>query len=193
MEVIYADNTTNIPPHTVMALGNFDGVHLGHRAIIEETVRQAKIVDRKASVLLFEPHPYKLFKKKENPYLLTTIKDRCLMLGDIGVDIVFIEKFTKKFASLLPEDFLKTYLIKKFNINGVVAGFDYSFGYQGKGTIIDLKNIFQKSGFSVKIIKPVVVNHEIASSSLVRNKLRQGKVIEASKILGYNYFIRGRK
>ncbi len=191
MEVIHADSTSNLPPNTVMALGNFDGVHLGHRAIIKKTVKKAQLMRQKSSVLLFEPHPYKVLEKKKKPYLLTTINDRCLMLGNIGIDIVFVEKFTKKFASLLAEEFLEIYLTKKFAISGVVVGFDYTFGHQGKGTTFELEHIAKESGFSVEIIEPVIVNNKIVSSSLARTKLLQGKVDEVSKILGYNYFIRG--
>lgn len=191
MKRIYTNNANLIPKNTIIALGNFDGVHLGHKVILNEAIKQSKYIGSKSSVLLLDPHPMELFRNKKEPYLLSTLEDRCRIFKSMGIDIAIIEKFTMDFALLSPEKFINDYLVNKLNIAGVVVGFDYGFGNKGLGNTTDLEYHGKKNNFNVTIIKPVVKNTEIISSSLIRKQIQQGKVEQISEYLGYNYFLKG--
>jgi riboflavin kinase / FMN adenylyltransferase len=176
---------------TVMALGNFDGIHIGHRVIIEETVKQSMSRGLKSSVLLLNPHPSQLLAKEKKPFLLTTITDKRAMFKKIGVDCVFIEDFDSDFALLSPEGFVQKYLVDKYRVGGVVVGFDYSFGHKGQGNTQQLLELGQREGFSVTVREAVSIEGETVSSSLIRKKLTQGLMEDAALFLGDPYHIHG--
>jgi riboflavin kinase / FMN adenylyltransferase len=176
---------------TVMALGNFDGIHIGHRVIIEETVRQSLNRGLKSSVLLLNPHPSQFLAKQKKPFLLTTIADKREMFKKIGVDCVFIEEFDGNFAGLSPEGFVQKYLVDKYQVGGVVVGFDYSFGHKGQGNTQKLQELGKREGFSVTVREAVSIQGETVSSSLIRKKLAQGLMEDAALFLGYPYHIHG--
>lgn len=176
---------------TVMALGNFDGIHIGHRVIIEETVKQAQELGQKSSVLLLNPHPSQFFAKEKKPFLLTGIADKREKFKKIGVDCVFIETFDNNFALLSPEDFILRYLVDKYRVRGVVVGFDYSFGHKGQGDTQKLWEWGQREGFTVTVREAIRVQGETVSSSLIRRKLAQGLMEDAALYLGYPYHIHG--
>ncbi len=176
---------------TIMALGNFDGIHIGHRVIIEETVQQSVKRGRKSSVLLLNPHPSQFFSKEKKPFLLTTTADKRAMFKKIGVDCVYIEDFGTNFALLSPEGFVQQYLVDKYHVGGVVVGFDYSFGHRGQGNTQKLQELGQREGFSVTVREAVSIQGETVSSSLIRKKLSQGLMEDAALFLGYPYHIHG--
>ncbi len=188
-----SDNQTDqCVEKTVMALGNFDGIHLGHRAIIEETARQAAARGVRSAVLLLNPHPMQFFKKVSGPFLLTTLRDKRAMFKDLGIACVFIEDFDGAFASLPPEAFVREYLVEKYRVSGVVVGFDYSFGRRGEGKTRHLQELGCREGFSVTVREAVCISGEIVSSSLIRSRIAAGLMEEAAQFLGYPYHVHGR-
>lgn len=178
-------------PH-VISLGNFDGVHLGHRAILQATVAAAKRLGARSSALIFTPHPLQVLAPGRLPFLLITTEDRIALLGEAGIDFVIVQQFTKEFASITPETFVREILKDALDISGVVVGFDYTFGCHGSGSADDLQRFGEIHRFSVEVIPPVTVNNLPASSSAIRTLLSSGKVEEAEQMLGYPFFLRGK-
>ncbi|EEG76777.1 bifunctional riboflavin kinase/FAD synthetase [Dethiobacter alkaliphilus] len=175
----------------VVALGNFDGVHLGHREIINTTVKTAKKHGAKSAVLIFSPHPLSVLAPDKAPALLMTMEDRIHMLGQVGVDYVIVHPFNREFAGMPPESFATEVLHGKLGVSGVVVGFDYSFGRRGLGNPAELKLLGERLGFTVEVVNPVSVHGEPVGSTAVRKLLLEGRVEAAADMLGYPFYLRG--
>ncbi|MDW7650589.1 MAG: bifunctional riboflavin kinase/FAD synthetase [Bacillota bacterium] len=176
---------------TFVALGNFDGVHVGHRKIIDTTVSAARRAGGTSAVLIFMPHPLSVLCPDRAPLLLQTVEDRIRMLGEAGVDYVIVHPFTREFASTVPEVFAADILAGKLGATGVVVGYDYSFGQRGTGTPQKLQRYGEGLGFWVHIVDPVSVDGVPVGSSVIRGYLSEGRVTAAAGMLGYPFFLRG--
>lgn len=176
----------------ILALGNFDGVHLGHRAIIESAVKTARGRGVKSGVLILSPHPLAVLYPEKSPPLLQSMDDRAMMLGEAGIDFVIIHPFTREFAAMPPESFAGELLHGKLGVSGVVVGFDYSFGRRGCGTPAELVALGKRFGFTVHVVDPVSVNGEPVGSTAIRSLLLEGRVEAAAAMLGYTFYLRGR-
>ena len=174
-----------------VALGNFDGVHLGHREIIETTVRVAKNNNGKSAVLIFSPHPLSILAPEKAPPLLMTMEDRIQMLGEVGIDYVILHPFSREFAAMPPESFAAEVLHGRLGISGVVVGFDYSFGRRGAGNPAELQTLGKRLGFSVDVVQPVSIQGEPVGSTAIRRSLLEGRVEAAGDMLGYPFYLRG--
>ncbi|HHX75285.1 MAG TPA: bifunctional riboflavin kinase/FAD synthetase [Firmicutes bacterium] len=175
-----------------LALGNFDGVHVGHREILRRTVRLADEMKKKSAALLFLPHPVSVLFPGKAPELILTAGDRIRLLGETGIDYVIIHPFTKEFAALSPEAFAGEILADALGACAVVVGYNYSFGRYGRGTPEDLTRLGERYHFTVKVVDPVAVDGEVAGSTAIRVLLQQGELARANKMLGYHYFLRGK-
>lgn len=167
----------------VLALGNFDGVHLGHQQLLKSGLEIAKQKGVKLAVLLFETHPLKFLFPERNIQLLTTQQERIRAFEDIGVDIVYLLPFDREMAETSPEKFVKDVLIR-MGLSHIVVGFNYSFGVLGKGTPDDLQRYGQEYGFGVSVLQAQTIDGKIISSTAIRKALHQGDVIQAKKLLG---------
>ncbi len=168
----------------VIALGNFDGVHLAHRKILEKTIIKAKKLGLRSAVLLLNPHPVQ-FLFPERPFqLLSSLEKRAAILADLGIDYLIIEQFTEQIARLSPYNFVRNYLVQALNAAGVVVGYDYTFGHRGEGTTSLLAQLGKKFGFEAEIIPPVTAGGKVISSSLIRGLVTRGEVEEAAEYLG---------
>ncbi len=169
----------------VIGLGNFDGVHLGHRKLIGDLVDRAREVDGTAAVFTFTPHPMAVLNPEAAPpmILLPTIKQK--MFKGLGVEVLILVPFTLEFARISPEDFVNDILYRHLGVNTVFVGYNYTFGYMGRGTPDLLQSMGQNLGFRVEIISPVAINERPVSSTLIRNLLADGDIQEARKYLGY--------
>ena len=175
----------------MMALGNFDGLHIAHRRIIDRTCALAHQGATGSAVFLFDPHPVTRLFPESNFLLLSSIKMRAQMLGKMGIDYLFVEPFRDEIATLPPYRFVTDYLVGAFNVAGAVVGFDYTFGYRGRGTATHLLKWGEKFSFLVEIVPPVIIGGEVVSSSLIRELLARGEVREAARYLGAYYKISG--
>ena len=191
MEIINGIEQCRKIQDIVLALGNFDGVHRGHREILNVTVMKARETKGRSAVLVFDPHPLHLLKPKIRTQILTPLQEKAAIIEALEIDFLLVIPFDKEFASLPPEEFVKKVLIGCLQVKTVVVGFDYSFGKKGSGKSEDLKKLGQRFGFMVQVVKPVELNGKVISSSLIRNLILQGKVEEASCYLGYPYSITG--
>ncbi|MEK6656361.1 MAG: bifunctional riboflavin kinase/FAD synthetase [Nitrospirota bacterium] len=175
----------------ILTIGNFDGVHLGHQAILKKIVSRAKEAGGRSIVFTFEPHPLKVVAPDKDIRLITSCDEKTRLLEDAGVDAVICANFTKEFAEQNPDDFVKDILHKKINVFEVYVGHDYAFGKAREGTISHLKELGKRYGFYVGVIEPVVIDNVVVSSSRIRRMILDGDVDIAAKFLGRNYALTG--
>jgi riboflavin kinase/FMN adenylyltransferase len=176
---------------TVVTVGNFDGVHLGHRSILARVVQRARELDCQPVALTFDPHPAKVLKPEGNLRLLTTPAQKAALLEAAGVAVV-MQPFTREFAGIPAREFVRDYFVERLKVREVVIGHDYRFGYKRQGTIELLQQMGQSLGFTVQVVWAVEVQDAVVSSSLIRAMLQLGKVGEANRLLGRAYGVTGR-
>ena len=174
----------------VLALGNFDGVHLGHRRLLEQGLGHAMRLGVELSVLIFEPHPLKVLFPDREIKLLSTTEERWLYLENIGVQTVYYLPFTREMADTSPEQFVEKMLLP-LGVVHVVVGFNYSFGAQGKGNTELLQDLGKKYGFGVSVLQAQMIGTQVISSSRIRTALLHGNIILASLLLGRLPCLRG--
>ncbi|MGE0762254.1 MAG: bifunctional riboflavin kinase/FAD synthetase [Bdellovibrionales bacterium] len=169
---------------SVVALGNFDGLHLGHQALIRRVLDLAKAEGLKSVVYTFDPHPVTVLHPEKNHQNLFTRQDLVEQLTWLGVENLILEPFTHAFAKLSPNEFLRQYLIEPLHPRHLVIGQDFAFGNQRQGSIDLLREQSIGGGFQVQVIKPVLVEQALVSSSRIRLALAAGDVVLARKLLG---------
>ena len=175
----------------VIALGFFDGVHLGHGALLRRTVERACEIGAVAAACTFDTHPSALISKNTVP-LLTTPADRALLMRELyGVKEVIITPFDQAMRTMAWDVFVRDYLVGKLDACHLVAGHDYRFGYKGEGTPEKLQTLCAELGLGCDIIPPVMVEGQIVSSTLIRTLVEQGEMERARAFLGHPYLIRG--
>lgn len=170
-----------------IALGTFDGVHIGHRAIINAAIDKAAELDMEPMIYTFTAHPMALFGKQ--PPLLMTQSERMAALGGMGCTLS-ADEFSAEYAATEPEQFIKM-LIERFDMGCAVAGFNYTFGRRGEGSVELIKKLGEKYGFAVEIVPPVMYKGEAVSSTRIRASLEEGNVKDAGAMLGAPYSITG--
>ncbi len=178
--------------HPVVTVGNFDGLHVGHRAIIDIVVERARQLGGEAVVYTFEPHPRKVLQPDRAPRLLATIEQRVELFEQTGVDTVIVEPFTREFAKIPADVFIREILYEKIHPVEVYVGYDFHFGRDREGSMRLLTEMGPKLGFSVTIIPEVTVDAGDVNSTRIRQMLFEGRVEEAFSMLGRSYTIRGR-
>ncbi|NLI92182.1 MAG: bifunctional riboflavin kinase/FAD synthetase [Peptococcaceae bacterium] len=182
MEIIHIEPGKCYDP-SVIALGNFDGVHLGHQKLLKFGLQKAKSLQMGLSVLLFDPHPLKVLYPERKLNLLTGREERLVLFERIGVDRVFLLPFSLDFANTSPEDFVRDILLS-LGAAHVVVGFNYSFGFQGKGNPASLEEFGRQYGFGVSIIQAQKLGEKIISSTEIRRYLIHGEIEMAKRMIG---------
>lgn len=175
----------------VVTVGNFDGIHLGHRAILETVTRRARALEGEAVVYTFEPHPRKVLQPERAPRLLTTLEQKLELLEASGVDVAIIEDFTLEFARTPPEVFIREYLHRRIRPREVYVGYDFHFGRDRAGSMRLLTEIGPRLDFAVTIIPEVTMEDGDVNSSRIRELLVDSKLAPANAMLGRPYAIRG--
>lgn len=184
-------NITGPIPYPVMAIGNFDGVHVGHQTLFRKTAELALEHEGTAIAFTFEPHPLKIIAPEKVPPMLTHFHKKMELMGSFGIDLVICADFTRKFADQQPRDFSKNILFEKIGVKEIVVGFDYAFGRGREGTIPYLKKMGEEFGFRVHVVEPFQLDGQTVSSSHVRELIEAGQVETASQFLGRDYSIIG--
>jgi len=178
-------------PYPVLTLGNFDGVHLGHKSIFQMLKDRAAKQKGTSIVFTFVPHPLSVIAPERAPKLLTTYKDKIRLIENSGIDVIICTHFTKDFAKISAEDFVREILCKTLNVREVFIGSNYLFGKGRKGSPELLKKIGRECGFDVTIVKEIKIDGVTLSSSQIRRLIAKGKVDEASRFLGRQYSVEG--
>ncbi len=175
----------------VLALGNFDGLHRGHRNLLNNMVKYARQEGKTPGVFLFNPHPQHYLNPAGSPKMLLDLEKKLEIMALLGIEAAFVIAFDSNMASLSAEEFAKTILVEKFKVAGVFVGFNYRFGHQASGTTEQLTSYGERYGFLVAVTPPVFVNGVLASSTTIRTALEAGDIDLAQQLLGYWPIIRG--
>ncbi|MDQ1158305.1 riboflavin kinase/FMN adenylyltransferase [Sphingomonas sp. SORGH_AS 950] len=188
------DGVSPVPAHLaggIVALGNFDGFHLGHQAVIGAAVARARAEGRPALVATFDPHPIRLFKPDAAPFRLTTLDQRERLFAEAGVDAMVVFGFDTALASLSAQEFVEQRLLGALRVGGVVTGEDFTFGRGRSGTVATLREWGRRQGFSAETVAPVTLDGEPVSSSRIRAALIAGNPREAARLLTRPFAIEG--
>ncbi len=175
-----------------IALGYFDGVHIGHRQLINRLCRQSSELDLKTMVFTFDRHPQNVISPQNIVPLIYSPEDKYRLLCDLDVDRVEMIPFDIQTSKMQPQDFFEKVLIEKYNVKYVVVGFNFKFGHRGKGDVDLLKLLGEKNGVRVDVVKPVSLDGQLVSSSYIRELLRDGNIKIANSCLGRNYTVSGK-
>ena len=176
---------------TIVTLGTFDGMHIGHQSILNKLKQQKKLGDYETLVLTFFPHPRMVLKTDHKILLLNTIQERINLIEKFGIDHLVVQEFTQEFANLSAEEFVKNILVDQFNIGKIIIGYDHRFGKNRSADIHDLIEFGKKYHFNVEQISAEELDNVSVSSTKIRNALNEGNVALAKTYLGYPYMLTG--
>ena len=180
--------------NAVITIGNFDGVHIGHQALFHEVIERAADIDGTSIAMTFEPHPLRVLQKNSLPPLITVYEQKNELIERTGIDVLICIPFTREFASLSAEAFIKDLLVAKIGMRVIVVGKDYTFGRNREGNLSVLKSYASELGYAVIVAEWIKAEREVAdriSSTKIRELIMAGEVEPARKMLGRHYQIRG--
>jgi riboflavin kinase/FMN adenylyltransferase len=175
-----------------LTIGTFDGVHIGHREIIDRLVKSAREKNHLAVVLTFFPHPRMVLQKDTSIRLIDTLKEKQQLLSDLGVDVVVIHPFSKEFSRQTADEFTRDILVKAFNIEHLIIGYDHRFGRNREATVDDLINAGETYGFTVEKIEAQEIASVNVSSTKIRTALEEGKMKIAADYLNRPFRLSGK-
>ncbi len=176
----------------VLALGNFDGLHLGHQKLLRYVVSQAKRHGALSAVLTFPEHPHSILHPSRKPLMLMSVEQKLFYLAQAGINLCFLQSFTHRFAAMSPRDFVQKLLVGKLHVREVCMGYDAHFGKGRKGDTATMAQWAREFGFLFKTMRPVKVGREPVSSSRVRGLLMKGEIEKAAACLGRPFSMFGK-
>jgi riboflavin kinase/FMN adenylyltransferase len=191
MQVVYGHRNAPAWRGAAVAIGNFDGVHLGHRALIARARELAAPRDALTVVLTFDPHPAALLAPARAPRMLTSIARRIELLAEAGVDAVVVEPFTRELAGIAPSAFVGDIVVSGLRARAVVVGYNFSYGQGRAGTVDTLRAHGAGAGLEVAIVPAVTVDGEVAASTKIRGHLHAGELARAERMLGRRWDVDG--
>ena len=177
---------------TIITLGTFDGVHLGHQAILKKLVTATENGTYESLVLTFYPHPRMVLNQEGAMHLLNTIEEKTILLEKFGVDNLIVHPFDEKFSKLSAEAFVKNILVDQLNIHKIIIGYDHRFGENRSANITNLIHFGKQYNFEVAQINAEEINEITVSSTKIRTALLDGAIELANQYLGYDYFFSGK-
>jgi riboflavin kinase/FMN adenylyltransferase len=183
--------STDLPRGGIATIGNFDGVHLGHRRILERVVARAREADRPSVALTFEPHPLSVLRPDSAPRRLQTLRQKEEALEALGIENLLVIPFTRDFSLTEPEEFVRSVLRSRLAVSEVYLGRHFAFGRGKRGDIALLKRMGPECGFIASSVEEVVFEDEPVSSSRIRTAIARGDVVRANSMLGREYEIDG--
>lgn len=190
MEIIYnKENSKEMNTFTGVGLGNFDGLHIGHMALINTLIKEAKLNSLSSLVYTFTKHPENILRKKLFTPLITTESKKMELLGETSLNYLYFDEFDETFSRMASETFVKEILVNGLKMKLAVAGFDYKFGYKGQGDVNVLIELGKKYSFKVIVIPPIKINNEVVSSTKIRQYIAKGDIDQVFKLLGRHYSI----
>lgn len=184
-------NITTRFTNSVVTLGNFDGLHLGHQELIKMVIKRARETGAVSLVVTFRPHPLKILAPEKCPPLISIYEEKIGLFEKLGIDVLVKIPFTMDFSAMAPEDFVKDVLCGLLGAKEIFVGYNYRFGRGRQGNVQTLKKLGEKFGFVVREVQQISLAGEVISSSKIRHLLRDGEVEHASKLLGRTYAVTG--
>lgn len=175
----------------VLAIGNFDGVHIGHQKILSHVRERARAIGGTAMAITFDPHPAKIVTPERGVRVLTSFQEKVRLMEFHGVEVILCIRFDKEFAAKRPDEFIRDVIVDRIGAKEVIVGHNYSFGKGKKGTTGLLRSRSRKYGFAFRVIRSAKLYDDVVSSSRIRSLLSRGRVCEASWLLGRPYMVEG--
>jgi riboflavin kinase/FMN adenylyltransferase len=184
---------SNLPKdeNTILTLGIFDGVHLGHKKIFEKLKKKAALLNCRNLVITFSPHPRNVISGKREIMFLTTTEEKIKLFEELGIENILILNFTKEFSQQSSEMFFKDYIIEKIGIKEIIVGYDHHFGKGRSGDVNTLRKMGIEFGFDVTTVEPFKINDEAVNSTKIRKALSEGNIKTANAFLGRGYSFSG--
>jgi len=176
---------------SAVTIGNFDGVHLGHREILRRLVEKARREKLRATVVTFNPHPLRILRPNDAPALLATLDQRLAMLESCGLDATLVLPFDAELARLSAREFVEQIILGTLRTRAILVGNNFRFGHRGAGDVALLRQFGEEFGFEVECIDPVVCRGEVVSSTAIRRAVSEGRLIDAGRFLGRPYSLAG--
>ena len=176
---------------SVVTMGAFDGVHLGHKAVIERLKIQGSRLNAPTILISFEPHPQFILRQHTDLKLLTTLEEKEALVQQMGIDYFVVLKFTPKLQHLSYKEFIMDFLHEKLHAKAIVVGYDHHFGHNKSGNRETLENLSRGLGIAAEVVSEAKIGSQDVKSSLIRKFLHQGHLAEANRFLGYDYMIGG--
>lgn len=193
MKIVRSLNALHPPSGgTVVTIGNFDGVHLGHREIFRRVTGAARARQAAATVVTFEPHPLRLLAPSSAPPRINTPVEKVRLMRASCIDLLVILPFTRKLAALSAADFVRNILVDRLGVRHLVIGYDYAFGRNREGTTAFLAQAAKEHGFTLEVLEPLRVGEEVYSSTRIRQALLQGNVAGVVGVLGRHFTLDGK-
>lgn len=191
MKIFHSIKDFSSPKKTILTLGTFDGVHIGHKKILEKVIQHTHGEEYESLVLTFFPHPRMILQERSEIKLLNTISEKVSLLDQLGIQNLVIHPFDESFSRLTAEEFVKTVLVEQFKIQKIIIGYDHRFGRNRTADINNLIEFGEKYNFEVEQISAQEINAISVSSTKIRNAIQEGDMLLANKYLGYDYFLTG--
>lgn len=191
MKIFNSIKSFNATKPTIVTIGTFDGVHLGHQKIVAQITKNAHALNCESLVLTFFPHPRMVLQEGTEMKQLNTLNEKIALLDNLGIDNLVVHPFDKEFSRLTAEEFVKKVLVNVFKIKKIIIGHDHRFGRNRTATIDDLINFGKTYGFEVEQISAKEINEVSISSTKIRNALLEGNIELATNYLGYDYSFTG--
>ncbi|MBO9582786.1 MAG: bifunctional riboflavin kinase/FAD synthetase [Flavobacterium sp.] len=191
MKLFHSINDFQSIKKTILTLGTFDGVHIGHKKILERITQHTENGKYESLVLTFFPHPRMVLQEKSEIRLLNTINEKIKLLEATGIENLVVHPFNESFSRLTAEEFVRTILVEKFQIQKIIIGHDHRFGRNRTANIDDLIAFGIEYGFEVEQISAEEIQDVSVSSTKIRKALNEGNMALANEYLGYNYFLNG--
>ncbi len=189
---VFSENTDiDFSRGTVVTVGTFDGIHEGHKSLIEILLQVSYKTNLIHVLVTFEPHPRRVLGKKDEVKVLTTLKEKLEILERYGIENIMVINFTEEFSKISYEEFIKKYIIEKLNVKYFLIGHDHRFGKDREGDETKLLTLAKENNFSVIAVPPLVINEETISSSLIRNLINRGELEIANAYLGRHFQFEG--
>ncbi len=194
MKIFWDIEDTTIDTGTILTLGTFDGIHRGHLQIINNVVNRARETGHDSALFTFEPHPQLVLGKEDRApiHLLTTIDEKIEVLGRTGLDRLIVASFTPAFATMEPEQFVRSVLLGRLNMKHMIIGHDHGFGRARRGNQKVLETLSLEYGFDISVVEPITLSDTVISSTAIRTLLNAGEVEQANRLLGRPYTLQGK-
>lgn len=191
MKVIRSIAAFNSSEKTIVTIGTFDGIHIGHQKILKDLIRTAKKENKKSVLLTFFPHPRMVLQKDVSIRLINTIEEKSSLLEKMGLDYLIIHPFSQEFSRLSALDFVRNILANQLNTSRLIIGYDHHFGKNREGNIHQLREYSLLYDFEVEEIPAQDIDNVSVSSTKIRTALKEGRLKTANNYLGYHYMLNG--
>ncbi len=179
-------------PNPVLTIGNYDGIHIGHKRIIERVKKRAREINGTSMLMTFFPHPVSVVRPDKILCLITPLEVRKRLIAESGIDVLFVLPFTEQFRQLTPREFVEDTLVKTLDIKGLIVGYDFKFGQGGKGNTELLKQFSEEYGFFFEVVEAITLDGEKIGSNRIRKLIMEGDTKKAERFLGRPHVVEGR-